>query len=425
MPGVLGSIPGIGKKTFGFESHKWPTALIMSDNDVSSSSECSSIDSNDSSQSSHPDQRRVKLLINSELLSDVSFSVGQKGTVVYGHRFPLAATSDVFYRMFTEPNANSGQTLEVPDVEPAIFLEMLQFIYCGHLTLSEENLVDMYYAADKYDLGGLKKRCQLYIQEEESAVMKIFTTNLNHGFEELNETCLVTICRNPLFMFRSSDFVDLPLELVEKVVARNELRCNDDQLLGALKKWCNHQPPTTINVRETFKRLSDIVRKRREQWQDYHCRKWFYFGQICYTADSCGGVYNLTALKDLELYGVGMYIGCRGKDQPMSISVTVKANEKPIRKFEAKVLTKEDIYIYDCMLERLSLSVGSNVSIHCEGPKGVQGNKPAKLTFYRRWSTWTGDSTVLQLEDDRNNQYQYTAIAHIYYQVKKSDEESA
>lgn len=360
---------------------------------------------------------RVKFLVNSELLSDISFTVGQKGTVIYGHRFPLAAASDVFYRMFTgklAPSSASGDPIAVPDIEPDTFLEMLKFIYYDNPTLGEDNLVELYYAAVKYNLSGLKSRCRQFVVREEPSVLKIFTSNGKHGFEELNAACLQTICANPLVMFRSSDFLELPLELVEKIAGQSKHRCNDDQLLEALRKWSMHREGAT-HQHEALKKLTGIVERQQALNRDYQCRKWLFFGPICYTVDPCKGTFHMTALKQIDLCGVGMYIGCHENELPVSISVVVLSGDKMIRRLQANVPIREDIYVYDCMFERVSLRASSKVTIVCDGPRKTDGPLK-KFTFWNRGFTWTGDSSVMKLEDDRN--YEHTAIAYILYQTK-------
>ncbi|XP_055534763.1 BTB/POZ domain-containing protein 6-like [Wyeomyia smithii] len=359
--------------------------------------------------------QRVKFLVNSELLSDVSFTVGKAETVIYAHRFPLATASDVFYQMFTEKPLSgpvAREPIAVPDVEPETFIEMLKFLYYDNPTISEDNLVELYYAANKYNLVRLKKLCHQFISIEEASVMKVLTRNIPKGFAELNDACLTSISRNPLVVFRSSDFLELPLELVEQISRQNKLRCNDDQLLDALRKWCRYQKD---NQTELFDQLSGIVRKRQKQSRDFQCRKWLFFGPICYTIDSCKGTFLVTAIRDFDLFGVGMYIGCQENEQPMSISVVIMSGEKMIRRCQANVPPREDIYVYDCMLERISLRAGAKVTIMCDGPRRSDGVLK-KFTFWNRGFSWTGDSSIMKVEDERN--FEHTAIAYLLYQIK-------
>ncbi|EAT38855.1 AAEL009292-PA [Aedes aegypti] len=391
----------------------------MSDNSVSSLQTQSAASL--PNQSAASGDQRVKFLVNSELLSDVTFSVGQNGTLIYGHRFPLAAASEVFYEMFTAgkrepPSSVNGEPIAVPDIEPDTFLEMLKFVYYDNPTIREDNLVELYYAGKKYNLSGLRSRCQQFVCQEEASVIKVFTANVKHGFEELNQACLKTICANPLVIFRSSDFLELPLELVEKIAVQRKLRCNDDQLLDALKRWAQHQDGV-VDRHEALSRLKALVEKQQELNRDYQCRKWLFFGPICYTVDACKGTFHVTALKHLDLHGVGIYVGCHENEMPVSMSILVMSGDKMIRRWQANVPIREDIYVYDCMFERISLRTNSKVTIICDGPRKTDGPLK-KFTFWNRGFTWTGDNSVLKLEDDRN--YEHTAIAYILYRTKDS-----
>lgn len=390
----------------------------MSDNSVSSLQPQSAASL--PNQSAASGDQRVKFL-NSEFLSDVTFSVGQNGTLIYGHRFPLAAASEVFYEMFTAgkrepPSTVNGEPIAVPDIEPDIFLEMLKFVYYDNPTIREDNLVELYYAAKKYNLSGLRSRCQQFVCQEEASVIKVFTANVKHGFEELNQACLKTICANPLVIFRSSDFFELPLDLMEKIVVQRKLRCNDDQLLDALKRWAQHQDGA-VDRHEALSSLKALVEKQQELNRDYQCRKWLYFGPFCYTENECEGTFHVTALKHLDLHGVGIYVGCHENEMPVSMSILVMSGDKMIRRWQANVPIREDIYVYDCMFERISLRANSKVTIICDGPRKTDGPLK-KFTFLTRDSTWTGDNSVLKLENGRN--YVHTAIAYILYRTKDS-----
>ncbi|XP_055611978.1 BTB/POZ domain-containing protein 19-like [Uranotaenia lowii] len=350
----------------------------------------------------------LRNFVNNPLLSDITFRVGSSGAIIYGHAFPLVTASTVFYRMITKLLKDPEEDVVVPDIEPATFVEMLKFAYYGEPTLSAQNLVSVYYAAEKYELLGLLERCLRYIKKEESAVLKIYmTTNVPYKVEE---ACLAIICRNPFVLFRSPDFVNLFLEKLETICSCSELRCNEDQLIAAVKTWLNHKSEAL--QRGTFEKLLNIVRNRKQRWEDYHCKKRTAFGQMSYTTNRCEDIFLLTARKDLLLFGVGMYIGCKDSKLPMLISVDLMSNEEYIRNCQAYVTPKEDVFIYDLMFEKLTLKEGSQVTVICKGPQ-TDDTKLAKFALFNQTLDWTGDSSVLKLE---SSELGHTAIASIYFQ---------
>jgi hypothetical protein len=89
--------------------------------------------------------------------SDVIFKVG--GSEFPAHKIVLAARSEVFKAMFQHPTKEkSTNHVEIEDIEPEIFKELLRFIYTGRLTAAtmEKMAVGLLVVADKYLLTELK-----------------------------------------------------------------------------------------------------------------------------------------------------------------------------------------------------------------------------------------------------------------------------
>ncbi|KAL3625562.1 Regulatory protein npr5 [Castilleja foliolosa] len=90
----------------------------------------------------------LNLLINGQSFSDVTFSV--EGRLVHAHRCILAARSPFFRKFFSEPDADplrmgpprgpGSQVIPVNDVGYEVFLLMLQFLYCGHVSVVHQKV---------------------------------------------------------------------------------------------------------------------------------------------------------------------------------------------------------------------------------------------------------------------------------------------
>jgi speckle-type POZ protein len=96
--------------------------------------------------------------------SDVIFKVG--GSEFPAHKIVLAARSEVFKAMFQHATKEkSTNHVEIEDIEPEIFKELLRFIYTGCLTAEtmEKMAVKMLVVADKYLLTELKAACRRHL----------------------------------------------------------------------------------------------------------------------------------------------------------------------------------------------------------------------------------------------------------------------
>merc|ERR1712150_85773 len=101
----------------------------------------------------------VKLLDDKDL-TDMTIKCGAQEFPC--HSLILSARSPVFKAMF-QANMKESETREViiEDIEPAVFAEMLHFIYTGGTKENtlEEIGVELLAAADKYQLDSLKEIC--------------------------------------------------------------------------------------------------------------------------------------------------------------------------------------------------------------------------------------------------------------------------
>jgi speckle-type POZ protein len=103
-------------------------------------------------------------LFNEMKFSDVSFNIG--GRQFPAHKSILAAKSEVFEAMFHHPTKeNFTNRIEIEDIEPEVFHELLRFIYTGRLSRKTMEIlaVGLLIAADKYLLDDLKVKCENYL----------------------------------------------------------------------------------------------------------------------------------------------------------------------------------------------------------------------------------------------------------------------
>ena len=120
----------------------------------------SSSDETENSSHSGTMASHFKQLFDNKTSTDVVIDVkGQKFDV---HKVVLAARSPVFHAMFqndlTEKKTN---TLEIQDIEPDVFAEVLRFLYTDEINNLDELSTDLLAASDKYMLDLLKAKCEV------------------------------------------------------------------------------------------------------------------------------------------------------------------------------------------------------------------------------------------------------------------------
>ena len=130
-------------------------------------------------------------LFNNMSLSDVILNV--RGREFPAHKVILAARSEVFAAMFKHPmTEQSTNQIEIEDIEPEVFQELLRFIYTGRVSRAamESMAANLFIAADKYLLDELKMKCEIYLlyhMSPENCAVLLLHGDLRNPTEPLKE----------------------------------------------------------------------------------------------------------------------------------------------------------------------------------------------------------------------------------------------
>lgn len=150
--------------------------------------------------------------------SDIIFNVS--GETFHAHKLVLAARSPIFRCDFFDGSEGNIQEIIVTDMEPKVFKAMLHFVYRDSLV--EEELVasssssnpsdsltaKLLAAADRYDLGRLRRMCESYLCKEicVNSVAKTLALADCYHAAELKAVCLRFAAENLAAVMRSDGF---------------------------------------------------------------------------------------------------------------------------------------------------------------------------------------------------------------------------
>ncbi|XP_043468165.1 speckle-type POZ protein-like isoform X2 [Leptopilina heterotoma] len=101
---------------------------------------------------------QVECFFDDQAFKDVTLKVDDKE--FNAHKTILILRSPVFAAMFkSKMTEEQTSTVEIKDINPTIFQKMLRFIYTEKVEDLDESAAELYYAAEKYQLGELKTMC--------------------------------------------------------------------------------------------------------------------------------------------------------------------------------------------------------------------------------------------------------------------------
>lgn len=220
---------------------------------------------NDLSRSSLYD--RVKKLLISYEWSDCCFAVSGKD--FKAHKLILCISSPVFEAMFYGP-LSSSDCVVVPDIEPDIFQQLLNFIYTDKVEIrSIEEALELLYAAKKYLLDELTDICITYVQDHLS--IDNIITILNYP-EYLQDKYVVPptirlFCEHAEYLLQENK-VEMSPRCLKSVLESNSINVKEKDLIKHIFAWtalyCKQNDlPVTLIARRDVLIKNDIFKSLR------------------------------------------------------------------------------------------------------------------------------------------------------------------
>jgi hypothetical protein len=171
--------------------------------------------------------KQLHSLLQNHLFADVIFEV--EGKQIPAHRNILVSRSEYFRAMLSQNSAfkesKSNTPIYVGEITYEIFIQVLHFLYTGHVDLSKFPYfvaVELMRAADKMNLVELEKVClfHLSLMINQDNVIKIYkeTHDKNPIIQAVVQMCHDEMSAKFAYISRTSDFCSLPQELMIKII---------------------------------------------------------------------------------------------------------------------------------------------------------------------------------------------------------------
>ncbi|XP_055357307.1 BTB/POZ domain-containing protein 3-like [Paramacrobiotus metropolitanus] len=190
----------------------------------------------------------LKQVLSCGDMSDVQFAVGREYGAVRifpAHRVIMGARSAVFHNMFYgRMPENCTLPVEIPDIHPDAFDNMLSYIYADTIdSLNLDNVFRTLICADKCDLPRLVDKCIRFIldhlSENKDSCFVILDMVIRYKCPApsvMNE-CLRLIDRSKESVWQSTRFSDIGLETLEIVLKRETLDVDEATIYSSVEKW--------------------------------------------------------------------------------------------------------------------------------------------------------------------------------------------
>ena len=189
---------------------------------------------------------RIKHMYGNPLMADVYFTVadGQGSSSrkvnIPCHKFILAVSSPVFYKMFYGDLKEPSEYIDLPDCDLEGFHEFLRFIYYDEVKLTGDRVIQVLYLAKKYMIPSLADRCRSFLEKNIKAenVLDVLPV-----VEKMEEAHLYSVCWKVIDTRTSKVLESAPDAILEgnthlvPILKRDSLDVPEVDVFQAVNRW--------------------------------------------------------------------------------------------------------------------------------------------------------------------------------------------
>ena len=189
---------------------------------------------------------RIKHMYGNPLMADVYFTVadGQGSSSrkvnIPCHKFILAVSSPVFYKMFYGDLKEPSEYIDLPDCDLEGFHEFLRFIYYDEVKLTGDCVIQVLYLAKKYMIPSLADRCRSFLEKNINAknVLDVLPV-----VEKMEEAHLYSVCWKVIDTRTAEVLESAPDAILEgnthlvPILKRDSLDVQEVDVFQAVNRW--------------------------------------------------------------------------------------------------------------------------------------------------------------------------------------------
>ena len=187
--------------------------------------------------------KRLDIQRRNEQFCDVVLEVcnGEDLARFKAHRIVLCAASPFFYSALNRDMKESKEGLiRLEDTSKIAIEELLEYLYTGHVNVTQHNAFDLFKTADFLVIPSLKEVSSKFIIQtlSSSNCLMLYYLALNYRCIELQEKARDFIYANFTRVVEHEDFLNLTLKEVEEWILSDEIRVRgEEDVFQAIVKW--------------------------------------------------------------------------------------------------------------------------------------------------------------------------------------------
>ncbi|CAH3173819.1 unnamed protein product, partial [Porites evermanni] len=178
--------------------------------------------------------KRLNVQRKNEQFSDVVLEVGSGDDLacLKAHRIVLCAASPFFYNALNSnmKEKNEG-VIRLENTSKAAMEELLEYLYTGHVGLTQSKAFDLLEVADFFVIPSLKEITSKFIAQtlSSSNCLMAYYFAVKYQCTDLHWKARDFICRNFMTVVEQEDFLNLSIKEVEEWISSNDIKVRGEE----------------------------------------------------------------------------------------------------------------------------------------------------------------------------------------------------
>lgn len=196
--------------------------------------------------------------------ADVKFTFGlnDNGSAIQieAHKILLAAGSDVFRAIFYGKLKEAGE-IHMTDVSDAAFKEFLQYFYKNKLKLSAENIVEVMYLGQKYNVPKCVEDCADILKRtlNDENIFTGLLMAILYDQTELLKVCEKHIISYTDAVFKTTGFLECDRNVLQHILNMELFSCSEVNVFDACMDWVKAKSKCDVLTKEIIQEyLGDL-----------------------------------------------------------------------------------------------------------------------------------------------------------------------
>ena len=212
--------------------------------------------------------KRLDSQRRNEHLCDVILEVGSGDdqACLKAHKNVLCAASPFFYNALnTEMKEMKEGVIRFKDTSKALMEEVLEYLYTGHVDISDKNAYELLAVADYLLIPSLKLVSSKFIEQTLciSNCIMAYYSSVKYQCAELQEGARGFIFANFMAVTETEDFLNLRVEQVEEWISSDEAVVkSEEEVFNAILRWTEKNGQTKQSFSNLFRHVRCIYVSR-------------------------------------------------------------------------------------------------------------------------------------------------------------------